>query len=99
MKIEELQAEHESIFLAMIREYDEVDRDFLGYLCSKGKPPANSAAFKKFLKECEKLRMDWRPKAKQVSITNYVLRDPDSGGELAAHGIMRFPLTQQSETE
>ena len=89
MHLEELAAEHEPLFLAMTAEADPSRDDFFGQ--SKAWTPA---IFQKFVKETQKLRLDWRPGPNKVSVTHYVMRE--KGGPICASGLMRFPLDEKT---
>lgn len=56
-----------------------------------------SSQFQKFVKECAKQRMDWRPKAGKVSVTHYVLRNLT--GAIVACAWLRFPLDSVGEKD
>ena len=90
--LNEIGTEHENAFLKMIADYEENDRETLEKLYL-GKWSA--LTFRNFIKNCEKARQDWRPKAGQVSETRYVLLDSD--GEICGNGVMRFPLDDEVE--
>lgn len=90
MRIEELSLEHEKAFL---------NSPFAGLKDSMilGRMLGDSAQFRKFVKESEKQRLDWRPGPNKISTTRYVLLDAD--GNVRALGMMRFPLDEASELD
>jgi predicted acetyltransferase len=94
MNIVELADVHQDAFLAMVKDFEAGDpRGFSSLF--KRKIPWSPAEFRTFLKECEKDRQDWRPKAGKTSITRYVLAD--SSGSLQSFGLLRFPLNEELE--
>ena len=93
MRLEEISEEHEGAFLAMLEDYKKNDPETYARHYKRAK--WNEAEFKKFVKECEKDRLDWRPKAGKVSVTRYVLVDEQ--GRICASGVLRFPLTKETE--
>ncbi len=95
MRIEELALQHEAAFLAMIEDYRKNDAKGLEILYPK-KGGWTPAEFQKLVKESQRQRIDWRPPAKKVSVTRYIL--PDNGALLAS-GLMRFPLDEDTEIE
>ena len=92
MHLEEISIEHEQSFLAMIDDYRKHDPQTLATYYPGD---WNQLTFRKFVKECEKSRMDWRPKPGKVAVTHYVLRDPQ--GVISAGARMRFPLDDNTE--
>jgi len=94
MTIEQLGLEHQDQFLLLIRDFAEKDK--ATFMKLFGDKSWDSKAYQKFVKDCDKSRMDWRPKAKQVSLTHYVLRD---NGVICGYGRLRFPLDEKSEKE
>ncbi len=90
--IEQLAVPHQDQFLLLIRDFAENDKGH--FLKLFGDKSWDSKAFQKFVKDCDKQRMDWRPKAGGVSMTHYVLRDH---GVICGYGRMRFPLDEVTE--
>lgn len=93
MQLEEVSNEHESAFLEMIADYQANDPETL-----KNYYPGDwtQLYFRKFVKECEQSRMDWRPKPGHTAITHYVLQDPQTK-KIIAGARMRFPLDDNTE--
>ncbi len=95
-KLEEinLQAKHD--FLIAMQDYAEGDCETFRrhYIRSN---QWNEAEFRIFVKECEKQRMDWRPSAKCISTTHYILREHD--GRVCGIGRMRFPLNAEQQPD
>jgi predicted acetyltransferase len=87
---------HMANFLEMISDYEANDPVALANFFPKSKE-WNEKSFKTFLKACDKDAMEWRPKAKSVSQTRYLYLDKD--GKILGNGIMRFPLTDETESE
>lgn len=96
MKLEEINPEHSTAFLAMMEDFQSNDpKTFERYF--KRAVDWNVFEFKKFAQECENERMDWRPKAKAVSRTHYVVREnPNS---IIGYALMQFPLTPEIEND
>ena len=92
MHLEELAPEHEALFVAMTSETDPASAVFFAQ--EKAWTPA---VFQKFVKETQKLRLDWRPGPNKVSTTCYVMRA--NGGPICASGLMRFPLDEKAEID
>jgi predicted acetyltransferase len=97
MKIEELGSEHEAAFLAMIKDFAGGDPESHQAFFAR-KQAWDGPAFQKFLKECQRQRQDWRPKAKTVSLTHYVMVAAGQPAILG-YGRMRFPLDSVSEMD
>lgn len=83
--LEELSETHEKAFLQIAGQCRLFD---IGH-------PWSQVAFRKLVKDAEKERMDWRPKAGKVSVSRYVMVDRDKN--ILALGLMRFPLTAETE--
>jgi predicted acetyltransferase len=94
MIFEFLESQHEAEFIKAIQDFAKSDKGT--FLKLFGDQAWDGKAFQKFVKECERQRMDWRPKAGKVSLSHYVLLD---GGEVCGYGVMRFPLDEESERE
>src|ERR1700754_4033596 len=94
MILELLDARHEDLFLKLIQDFAVADKATFWRVF--GDQTWDVKAFQKFARECEKQRMDWRPKAGKISLTHYVLCD---GGEICGYGRMRFPLDEKSQRE
>lgn len=98
MELQELAAKHEDRFLGAMEELARENRGALaaiGMDCDWG-----PAQFKKFIKQAEKDRQDWRPKAGKVSLTRYVLMgDGKESDHIRAIALMRFPLDVKTETD
>lgn len=88
-RLEALAAGHEEAFLAMIRDYDTHDAVTRARLYPG---EWTSSSFGKLVRLSEKERRDWRPSPTQVSITRYLLLDPQ--GQICGSGAMRFPLQE-----
>lgn len=97
MRLEEIGEEHEAAFLTMLKDFAENDPDGFAYFFGNSGHDWSSARFKKFVRECERDRMDWRPKAGKVSVSRYILRDEKGG--IVACARMRFPLDEISEVD
>src|SRR5581483_5579270 len=95
MSLVELGPQHQDAFLKMMAEFESADPVTYRAVFSR-KRAWSSDEFAAFLDDCTKQRLDWRPKAGKVSITRYVLPDPESG-TLLAFGLMRFPLDHRTE--
>jgi len=96
MKLEEFNLEHSTAFLAMMEDFLEHDpKTFERYF--KRPVQWNPFEFKKYALECEEERMDWRPKAKAVSRTHYVVRE--NPNTIIGYGLLQFPLTSESEND
>lgn len=96
MKIEELAPEHEQAFLAAMGEFERADITTFQERYAR-KSGWSSAEFKKFAKEADKDRLDWRPSGSKTSVTRYVMLAPD--GRVLALGLMRFPLDSTTELD
>lgn len=96
MPLERLSPEHENLFLPMIEDYMENHPDALLHFFG-GLKDARPATFRSYVQKSEKEVREWRPKAKQVSITRYVWIDPP--GTISGNGLLRFPLTDATELE
>ncbi len=94
MQISEVGPEHESAFLTMVEDYAKNDPANCAALYQR---KWNTKEFAKFVKDCEKQKVDWRPKAKQTSITRYVMLG--KSGEILANGVMSFPLDATTEVD
>lgn len=96
MGFERIGLQHEAAFLKMVRDYEKSDPEglirFLG-----GIKKWDAPRFKKFVAESEKATLDWRPGAKAVSLTRYVLVDEKEG--ILGNGLMRFPLDENTEID
>ena len=96
MEIHELSEAHRAAFLALLSDLEKSDRaSFDRYF--KRDAPWTDKEFAKYLKECQKTKMDWRPAANKTSITHYVM--PGKFGEILAYGIMQFPLDEKLELD
>lgn len=96
MKLEEINPEHSTAFLSMMEDFRLNDaKTFERYF--KRAVDWNPFEFKKFVQACESERMDWRPKAKAVSRTHYVLRE--NPNTIVAYARMQFPLTLETEND
>lgn len=84
-KLEEIHQNHAAAFLRYCDDYraNEPESKFYSDVWS-------ILRFHEFVKDCEKQRMDWRPKVGKTSITRYVLVDDRSN--ICANGIIMFPL-------
>lgn len=92
MQLEELRDDHEGAFLAMLADFEKG-----GHTLIVRKNAWSPGEFRKFVKDCERERMDWRPKAGKVSLTHYVLREPN--GDISAYARLRFPLNEITEKD
>lgn len=98
MQLEALGQEHQDQFLNLIRDFAERDKPFFVKLF--GDKTWDQKAFQKFLKDCDKQRMDWKPKAGAASLSHYVLLDALPGnGVICGYGRMRFPLDDKTEQD
>jgi predicted acetyltransferase len=96
MQFEELNAKHEAAFLEMIADYLRDDPETYALLYKRPRP-WDSGEFKRFMKECQAQKMDWRPGPRKISVTRYVLLD--GNGTICGNGLMRFPLDERFEYE
>jgi predicted acetyltransferase len=96
MKLEELSVAHEAAFLKMVADFEVNDPKWFAKIF-KRKTAWSSLEFRRYVKECEKERLDWKPGPNKTSTTYYVL--PDSNQELIGFGIMRFPLSDITESD
>ncbi len=87
MLLEELELKHQSSFLELIQDFAKGDR--ASFLSLFGDQAWDEKAFQEFARDCEKERMDWRPKAGKTSVTHYVL---SVHGQACGYGILRFPI-------
>lgn len=94
MTLELLEGHHQDAFLKLIQDFAAADK--ATFLKIFGDQTWDAKAFQKFARECEKQRMDWRPKAGKTSLTHYVLCE---AFEICGYGLMRFPLDEDSEKE
>ena len=92
MTFAELGAEHAAAFLVFAEELRRLDRGTFDLWFHR---EWNDLTFAAYLRECETERRDWRPKAKQISTTRYVLSDAEG---VIGVGILRFPLTPAVES-
>jgi predicted acetyltransferase len=98
--LQEIALEHDSTFLRMIEDYAKGDPGSLMFLFEGEEAVAatwNQLKFRKFTKESEKLKQDWRPKAGKTSVTRYLWLAED--GTIRAHGLLRFPLDAKTEID
>jgi predicted acetyltransferase len=96
MRLEEIQPEHAAAFMTMMEDFRAQDAKTFEHAFQR-KNGWNELEFKKYIKECEADRMDWRPKAKKTSRSHYVLREsPDA---IIAYGVMQFPLDEETEID
>ncbi len=102
MDIVELSLAHEAAFLQMMEDYQSKAPQESLSVCETGEYPSTAdwtaAKFKKFIKECEKQRLDWRPGPGKISVSRYVLLD-QAGQAILASGLMRFPLDEVTEVD
>lgn len=96
MRFEELDSTHEENFLAMLADFAQNDTAHYASFYQRSKP-WDPAAFRSFLKDCQKARLDWRPGPGKTSESRYVLLNDQ--GELCGNGLMRFPLDESTEYE
>jgi len=96
MKLEELALEHESSFLNMVADFMEQDPSWFAKLF-KRKAAWSELEFRRYVKECEKQRLDWKPGPNKTSVTHYVL--PDHNRDLIGYAILRFPLDEVTESD
>lgn len=96
MKLEELQSEHFSAFQTMLQDFRENDpATFERFFRRKNE--WSELEFKRYVKECETGRMDWRPKAGKISRSHYIVRENPS--TVIGYGMMQFPLTEEIELD
>jgi predicted acetyltransferase len=93
MNLVELAPEHSLAFLSMIADYQERDSQTFERFYQRARP-WTAFEFSAFVKECEKERQDWRPKAGKVSRTRYVLLDAEAK-TILGNSELRFPLTDE----
>ena|SRR5665213_2072984 len=96
MKLEELGLEHETAFLAMVLDYAENDPQWFAKLFQR-KIQWSPLEFRRYLKETEKQRLDWKPGPNRTSLTYYVMLD--ERGAIAGNALLRFPLNEVTETD
>jgi predicted acetyltransferase len=96
MKLEELSLGHEAAFLSMTEDYAANDPAGFKRLYAR-KVAWSTLEFRRFFKELEKQRLDWKPGPNRVSLTRYVMRNEK--GEIAGNGLLRFPLNDITETD
>ena len=96
MKLEELSQEHEQAFLAMVADYAENDPHGFARLYAR-KIAWSPLEFRRYLKENEKKRLDWKPGPNRTSLTYYVMIDDQ--GNVAGNALLRFPLSEVTETD
>jgi len=96
MEIEELNTAHQQAFLAFVRDLELHDPETYQRHFAR-KKPWSEWEFDVFLKDCANEKLDWRPGARKVSLTRYVLGTPDHA--VAAFALLRFPLDAQSERD
>lgn len=94
MQLEPLGLQHERPFLRLIEDFALHDRPVYDELFAMAKS-WDSKRFGKFVADCERERMDWRPKAGKVSVSHFVLMD---GEEACGYGRLRFPVEIEGET-
>lgn len=87
MHLDELNETYLASFLELVRDFER--DDFETYSAVFALEPWNDLSTARFLKDCGKERMDWRPKAGQQSVTHYVLVD---NGQVCGYGRLRFPV-------
>lgn len=92
MRLEEIAVEHAEAFLTALEDYKKHDPRQVKELFPELKDPSLKG-FAAFVRECERQKLEWRPKANKISITRYVLLDDH--GALCGNGRMRFPLTDE----
>lgn len=95
-KLEELSLHHQVAFLVAMEDYANHDIETFNKLYRQ-KSSWDAKSFQKFVSECNKQRMDWRPGPNKVSTTTYVLLE--SQDTICGIGRMRFPLTAKTENE
>jgi len=96
MKLEELQFEHASAFLAMMEDFKINDaKTYARHF--RRKVEWNEFEFKKYVTECAVERMDWRPKPKKISRTHYIVRE--NPATIIGYGLMQFPLDEITEID
>ncbi len=97
-RLEEISLVHESALLdnkLFLNGHSKVITDDL----------STSARFRKFVKESEKQRLDWRPGPNKTSITRYLMFDAqsetsgESNSDIRALALLRFPLDSVSELD
>ena len=92
--LEEISLEHEAAFLRLIDDYLRNDPNALDFVFGDHEP-WDSTRFRKYVKDSEKLKFDWRPPANKTSTTRYIYRS--ANGDILALGFMRFPLDEEIE--
>lgn len=82
-----------------LEELNDTHIDSLLALGSEAQPLfgtdlSDRISLSRFIKQCSKEKMDWRPKAGQVSLTHYVLME---NREVCGYGRLRFPVEIDGE--
>lgn len=91
--LEELDDSHATAFIEMLEEFRS--QDPASYESVYARKEWNVFEFRKFVKECDKARFDWRPPKDKVSVSHFVMRG--AGKAILAHAILRFPLDEATE--
>lgn len=91
MQFEELSTTHAAPFLKFVADLRDFDRATFDHYFQREWSPEE---FKTYVRECAAERLDWRPKARQVSRTRYLMTD-DQG--VAGFAVLQFPLGDQVE--
>jgi len=95
MRFEEIDLTHAPAFLEFVRDVRAHDPPtFAAMLAPSQDGDWNDLSFAAFVRNCERERLDWRPKAGRTSITSYVAID---GEDVVGFGRLRFPLTPALE--
>lgn len=74
-----------------MRDFRSSEKDLADQLF--GESPWGEKEFLSFLRKAEVERYDWRPKAKQISVSRYVLK---LDGQIRGYGILRFPIPEDA---
>lgn len=96
MRFEELGPHHEVPFIEMLGDFKSDDPGNR-FAVHAGLETLSPSEIRRFLNQCEDGKMDWRPKARSVSKTHYILLDET--GRICGNGLMRFPLDTTTENE
>ena len=93
MHFEELNASHAAVFLDFVADLKAHDPGTFKRWFDR---EWSDFTFAQYARECERDRMDWRPKAGQISRTAHLLIDD---GVVNGFGLLRFPLTPAIERD
>ena len=89
--LQEIEETHAAAFAEFLQKVQKTNPLIYAELFSKG-ALQDAKGFKAFAKVCQKERRDWRPGAKDISTTHYLVFDQH--GVVRAYAQMRFPLDE-----